>query len=319
MQFARDIVRRYHERGGVLPRQKSDYRKTTVTKVLPDGTTVSTVASKISSEESQQEYKDARKLHKWRQTLKGNGNGHNCPDEIRDFLDRELVNWRDNVKCRSTKKAKDSTSSFNNHSQVSTKSTTTQITESKGLDNTMISTNGYNAECDVKKKAGTGTDNISENSDDSSGRRVKRRRGSPGSTSNEDNVSSDGADEWNESRMEDVESKSQMSGNEILLLAKHSRPSSSQNHNGTDPSPMNEWDSKSSYSASDEGTSTESVSGCSEISRGCKRRREYADSIVSNESADSSIDNDIKSSNSGFEEIRSSSTSRLSITNHYQS
>ena len=107
MQFARDIVRRYHERGGVLPRQKSDYRKTYSGKLSP--------TSKAASEECQQEYKDARKLHKWRQTLKGNGNGHNCPDEIRDYLDRELVNWREGAKGKPS--TKPITSS---HSNVST-------------------------------------------------------------------------------------------------------------------------------------------------------------------------------------------------------
>lgn len=92
MQFARDIVSRYHARGGVLPRQKSDYRRVT------SSPTLSTQG--VVSEESQQEYKDARKLHKWRQTLKGNGNGHNCSDEIRDFLDSEMPNWRDTAKQR---------------------------------------------------------------------------------------------------------------------------------------------------------------------------------------------------------------------------
>lgn len=105
MQFAKDIVRRYHERGGVLPRQKIDHRKAyEVTQPSSDGngTITTTVYRQATHEESQQEYKDARKLHKWRQTLKGNGNGHNCSDEIRDFLDRELVNWREPSKAKNS-------------------------------------------------------------------------------------------------------------------------------------------------------------------------------------------------------------------------
>lgn len=77
MQFAMDIVKRYRERGGVLPRQS---------KGLQGDANVSAA--------SQQEYKDARKLHKWRQTLKGNGNGHHCSDEVRDYLDEHMPNWR---------------------------------------------------------------------------------------------------------------------------------------------------------------------------------------------------------------------------------
>mmetsp|Transcript_11410 Transcript_11410/g.18573 ORF Transcript_11410/g.18573 Transcript_11410/m.18573 type:complete len:524 (+) Transcript_11410:109-1680(+) len=125
MQFAQDIVRRYHERGGVLPRQKIDHRKAIdVTQPSPDGDGVitTTVFRQATLEESQQEYKDARKLHKWRQTLKGNGNGHNCSDEIRDFLDRELVNWREPSRSKNGASTSTSTSSLKPASSTSNSS-----------------------------------------------------------------------------------------------------------------------------------------------------------------------------------------------------
>ena len=45
------------------------------------------------SEEEKQETKDAKKLDKWKQVLKGKGNGL-CSDEVRDYLDEHLLNWR---------------------------------------------------------------------------------------------------------------------------------------------------------------------------------------------------------------------------------
>ena len=40
-----------------------------------------------------QEAKDARKLQKWKQALKGNRG--KCPDEVRDYLDNNLIGWRE--------------------------------------------------------------------------------------------------------------------------------------------------------------------------------------------------------------------------------
>jgi hypothetical protein len=158
MQFAKDIVRRYHERGGVLPRQKSDYRKTTVTSHhSPNGTLVTTTVSKVSSEESQQEYKDARKLHKWRQTLKGNGNGHNCSDEIRDFLDREMVNWRENIKTRNPSKSSRTAAAAASKITKSTDSIENDVIISKtGQDS--VDSDEVVSECDMKSSIGSEED-----------------------------------------------------------------------------------------------------------------------------------------------------------------
>ena len=58
VQKAREIVERYHQRGNELPRKLADR----------------------SQPDREQEYKDAQKLTKWKQTLKGNGNSkYNCP------------------------------------------------------------------------------------------------------------------------------------------------------------------------------------------------------------------------------------------------
>lgn len=58
LQKAREIVERYKQRGGELPRKLADR----------------------SEPDREQQYKDAQKLTKWKQTLKGNGNSkYNCP------------------------------------------------------------------------------------------------------------------------------------------------------------------------------------------------------------------------------------------------
>jgi len=82
MDKARDIVQRYRARGNMLPREWSDCR---------------------GDAGREQEYKDAGKLRKWRQALKGVKTISSiCPDEVRDFLDREMPNWR--AETKKTKK-----------------------------------------------------------------------------------------------------------------------------------------------------------------------------------------------------------------------
>jgi superfamily II DNA or RNA helicase len=51
-------------------------------------------SNKNQSEERQQEDKDSRKLDYWIQSLKGKGQGGKCYDEVRDYLDTNLPNWR---------------------------------------------------------------------------------------------------------------------------------------------------------------------------------------------------------------------------------
>ncbi len=47
-----------------------------------------------NTSELEQEHKDAQKLMNWKQVLKGKGNGHKCSDEVRDYLDLHLPEWR---------------------------------------------------------------------------------------------------------------------------------------------------------------------------------------------------------------------------------
>ena len=54
--------------------------------------------------ERTKEYKDAQKLSKWKETLKrradgrnGKG-GHNCPPQLKDYLDIHMPGWRDEVR-----------------------------------------------------------------------------------------------------------------------------------------------------------------------------------------------------------------------------
>ena len=46
--------------------------------------------------ELEQEYKDAGKLYNWKQALKGKGSS-NCSDEVRDYLDLNLKDWRQDL------------------------------------------------------------------------------------------------------------------------------------------------------------------------------------------------------------------------------
>lgn len=82
MLFAQGIVERYRARGNRLPHRSKTCRL---------------------DPSRAQEYKDAAKLNDWKQSLKGNRG--TCSDEIRDFLDRNIPNWRDTV--RSTRSDSD--------------------------------------------------------------------------------------------------------------------------------------------------------------------------------------------------------------------
>ena len=77
MEDAQAIVERANERvknnGNLLPRHLSKQIRTTP--------------------ELEQEHKDARKLHNWKDALKGKGKGK-CSDEVRYYLDEHLLNWR---------------------------------------------------------------------------------------------------------------------------------------------------------------------------------------------------------------------------------
>lgn len=75
MQKAKDIVARYKSRGCILPRQ------------FRSG----------NDPLRQQENKDARKLYDWKQALKGL-RFYKCSDELRDYLDKEMIGWRESIK-----------------------------------------------------------------------------------------------------------------------------------------------------------------------------------------------------------------------------
>jgi superfamily II DNA or RNA helicase len=61
--------------------------------------------SKRTTEELEQEYKDACKIRGWKQALKGKGDNR-CTDEVRDYLDKELPGWRTEVKSMKAKEPK---------------------------------------------------------------------------------------------------------------------------------------------------------------------------------------------------------------------
>ena len=73
LSFAKGIVQRYKERGNVLPREWSNTNNDPV---------------------REQEYRDAGKLRKWKQALRGSYRGNICAKEIRDYLDEHMPAWR---------------------------------------------------------------------------------------------------------------------------------------------------------------------------------------------------------------------------------
>jgi ribosomal RNA-processing protein 8 len=87
MKDAIDIVERAKERvlngGKLLPRHLHKSKRTT--------------------QEIEQENKDACKINAWKGALKGEG--CNCSDEVRDYLDKELPGWRTNLDEQAMKKA----------------------------------------------------------------------------------------------------------------------------------------------------------------------------------------------------------------------
>ena len=81
MQKATEIVKRYKERGNVLPKEWHDLK---------------------GNPERMQEYKDASKLRKWRQAINGVKSVSTvCPDFLQEYLDQELGNWRHSSKSKS--------------------------------------------------------------------------------------------------------------------------------------------------------------------------------------------------------------------------
>jgi ribosomal RNA-processing protein 8 len=77
MEFAKQIVKRANDRfknnGKLLPRQIPKENQNTLELI--------------------QESKDASKISGWKQALNGNGTTK-CPDEVCDYLDKELIGWR---------------------------------------------------------------------------------------------------------------------------------------------------------------------------------------------------------------------------------
>lgn len=81
LKNAQEICMRYHCRGGVFPCRWVDRENDPL---------------------KEQEFKDALKLTRWKLALKGNRAGYGvCSDEVRDYLDKEMPGWRDDVMKRS--------------------------------------------------------------------------------------------------------------------------------------------------------------------------------------------------------------------------
>ena len=90
MENAREIVERCKERitngGNLLPRQIHKQNRT--------------------DDEKIQEYKDAIKLGKWKLSLKGKGKSK-CPNEVKEYLDEELLGWNNDLDASAMKNARD--------------------------------------------------------------------------------------------------------------------------------------------------------------------------------------------------------------------
>lgn len=73
MKLAEEIVERYVQRGGILPREWRDRKNCPV---------------------REQEYQDANRLKHWKQAVRG-VSGRSCSAEVCKYLDNHLPNWRD--------------------------------------------------------------------------------------------------------------------------------------------------------------------------------------------------------------------------------
>jgi len=80
LQDAQGIVSRKDQRPNLIPRHTTE-------KTTP---------------ELKQEGKDAQRLSGWKNTLNRQGKGR-CPDEVRDYLDKELPGWRDDLDAEALK------------------------------------------------------------------------------------------------------------------------------------------------------------------------------------------------------------------------
>jgi len=61
---------------------------------------------KRNTPELKQENKDAQKLGQWKKALKGKGRGHICSDEVCDYLDNNLKDWRKDLDEKAMEDAK---------------------------------------------------------------------------------------------------------------------------------------------------------------------------------------------------------------------
>lgn len=79
MNVAKDIVKRFHQRGGALPR----FGKST--------------ESASYSEERIQEAKDAQKIKNWKKSFRNMPGASILPEDVKKYLDENLTGWRDRV------------------------------------------------------------------------------------------------------------------------------------------------------------------------------------------------------------------------------
>lgn len=78
LSVARGIVERCRQRGGTFPKELREHGNKT----------------------REEQYRDAQKLSKWKQGLKGSKHGHACAPEVKAFLDSELPGWQKGVNSK---------------------------------------------------------------------------------------------------------------------------------------------------------------------------------------------------------------------------
>jgi hypothetical protein len=92
LEYAIAIVERAELRAKQIAQQTAEQTANSIIRLLPRR--IDNVKNRKTTELKQQ-HKDAVKLGNWKTSLKGIWNGNQCSDEVRDYLDEHLPNWRD--------------------------------------------------------------------------------------------------------------------------------------------------------------------------------------------------------------------------------
>ena len=98
LERAKEIVDRYHARGGVIPREQRD--RSNPTKLQGLSTNRNNFSPNFTSDYLFEldiiEYRDACKLKAWKYSLLGK-NKYVCSDEVKTYLDQNMPEWRSRV------------------------------------------------------------------------------------------------------------------------------------------------------------------------------------------------------------------------------